>query len=77
VPIDPKVAKLYTNQLEHDPADLAAARRLAAQSEHLALGLFYRNAEAPGYEGFTERGLEMSDEQRLAAVEAELDRFAI
>ena len=77
VPADPPVAKMYRNHVEHDPSDLDQARRLAADVERIPIGLLYRNAEAPRYEEFTTRGLGMSTEEKLAALERELDRFAI
>jgi 2-oxoglutarate ferredoxin oxidoreductase subunit beta len=77
VPADPAVAKLYTNQREHDPADLAAARALAGPGERIPIGLFYRNREAPNYEEFTAVGLGTSAGDKLAGLERMLDRFAV
>ncbi len=76
VPIDPAVQRNYPHRLEHDPSDLARARALTV-GERLAIGLFYCNPKAPCYEGFTYRGLEMGQDERFAAIESELDRFAI
>ena len=45
--------------------------------ERLAIGLLYRNPDAPRYDQYTVRGLGMSREQKVAAIERELDRFAI
>jgi len=77
VAVDDAVKRMYKNQLEHDPANLAEGRRLAAMDERLAIGLLYRNQNAPRYEQFSERGLGMSRERKLEALVAELDRFAI
>ncbi len=82
VPIDEKVERFFPHKTVHDPSDLSRARALASGSdeeagEQIALGLFYCNPEAPIYETFTERGLDMSAEQRLMAVERQIDRFAI
>ena len=68
---------MYKNRQEHDPSDLAAARALASGGDRLAIGLLYRNPDAPRYDQYTVRGLGMSREQKVAAIERELDRFAI
>ncbi|HLE83878.1 MAG TPA: thiamine pyrophosphate-dependent enzyme [Thermoanaerobaculia bacterium] len=77
IPADPAVERLYRHRLEHDPADLGRARELAATTERLPIGLFYRNPEAPRYETFTEAGLGMTADEKVANLERELDRFAI
>jgi 2-oxoglutarate ferredoxin oxidoreductase subunit beta len=77
VPLDPAVGKMYTNQREHDPSDLVSARQLAEPDDVVPIGLFYRNPDAPLYETFTEHGLGMTVEEKLAGVEKELARFAI
>ena len=77
VPVSESVERIYKNREEHDPSDLAAARRLAAPGPRIPIGLFYRNPDAPRYEQFTTQGLEMGTEAKLTALEAELDRFAI
>jgi 2-oxoglutarate ferredoxin oxidoreductase subunit beta len=77
VPVDAAVGRLYKNRHEHDPSDLEGARRLAEHRERVPIGLFYRNPEAPVYDDFTGLGLGMSDGDKLATLERELDRFAI
>jgi 2-oxoglutarate/2-oxoacid ferredoxin oxidoreductase subunit beta len=77
VPVDAAVAKIYRHQRQHDPADLAAARQLTVPAERLPIGLFYRDPAAPRYDPMTAEGLGMSAADKLAALEVELDRFAI
>jgi 2-oxoglutarate ferredoxin oxidoreductase subunit beta len=77
VPVDDAVARIYKNQVEHDPSDLNAARALAEDPERVAIGLFYRRADAPRYEDYTEAGLDLGPDEKLSALEAELDRFAV
>lgn len=77
IPADPPVLRMYQNRLEHDPSDLARARELAGATDRLPIGLFYRNPDAPRYEAFTEMGLGMTADEKLAGLDAELDRFAI
>lgn len=80
VAVEPAVAKAFPRHQEHDPHDLENARRLArpeAAPEGLPIGLLYVDPEAPRYEDFTTRGMEMQVTDRLAAVGRELDRFSI
>lgn len=74
---DDAVRRMYENQRAHDPSDLAAAHALADRSEKLAIGLLYRNPAAPRLDTFSVRGLDATREQKLAALERELDRFAV
>jgi len=77
VPVDPQVAKMFTHRRHHDPTDLGAARELTEHQEQIPIGLFYLNEQAPRYEEFTSRGMGMSAEDKLEAMNRELDRFAI
>jgi 2-oxoglutarate ferredoxin oxidoreductase subunit beta len=77
VPADPAVERMYENRREHDPSDLAAARRWADHAERIAIGLFYRNPGAPRYDAYTAEGLGMTAAEKLAALDRELDRFAV
>jgi 2-oxoglutarate ferredoxin oxidoreductase subunit beta len=77
VPVDPSLERVFQNKETHDPSDLAAARRWAEQLEPLPLGLLYRNPEQANYSEYTEVGLEMSDDDKLAGLEKALDTFAI
>jgi 2-oxoglutarate ferredoxin oxidoreductase subunit beta len=77
IPVDPSVAKMFPNQIEHDPSDLTAARSLAADSNLLPIGLLYHNPDAPRYEDLSSRGREMAPEAKLQAMNAALDRFTI
>jgi 2-oxoglutarate ferredoxin oxidoreductase subunit beta len=77
IPVDKSVARLFPNQREHDPSDLAAARALVSDPKLLPVGLLYRNPDAPRYEELSSRGADMSPEAKLAAINAALDRFTI
>jgi len=77
VPVDEVAARPYKNRLEHDPRDLHAARQIAGGQDRVAIGLLYRNPDAPRYDQMSAAGLGMSREQKVAAIERELDRFAI
>jgi len=77
VPVDDTLRRMYVNQKEHDPSDLAAGRALASMNHRLSIGLLYRNPQAPRYDQITVHGLGMSREQKVAALERALDRFSI
>jgi len=72
----PDLAKLYTNQVGHDPHDLDAARRMAGNTERVTLGVFYRNDSIPRYED-TRRVPPRTAAERVALIDAELDRYAV
>jgi 2-oxoglutarate ferredoxin oxidoreductase subunit beta len=77
VPADEGQRRMYKNQREHDPRDLAAAHALASSREKLAIGLLFRNPEAPRYETISNAGLGMARAKKITAVERALDAFAI
>jgi 2-oxoglutarate ferredoxin oxidoreductase subunit beta len=77
IPVDDGIAKVYKNQVEHDPENLAEARELADIQDRLMIGLFYRNLNADRYDVTTIRGSKMTSAERILAIELELDRFAI
>jgi 2-oxoglutarate ferredoxin oxidoreductase subunit beta len=77
VSVDEGVARIFSNQIEHDPANLAEARQLADIEDSLVIGLFYRNPAAERYDTITATGLGMSPGEKLLAVDHELDHFTI
>jgi 2-oxoglutarate ferredoxin oxidoreductase subunit beta len=66
-----------TNQLDHDPSDWEGALTIARRDDVFALGILYRNPAKERYDLATRRGLGMSAEQKLEAMERELAHFAI
>jgi 2-oxoglutarate ferredoxin oxidoreductase subunit beta len=77
IAVDESIAKVLKNQREHDPADLDTARQIADSKDGTPIGLFYRNANADRYDDFTVQGLATSREDKMAALEDELDRYQI
>jgi 2-oxoglutarate ferredoxin oxidoreductase subunit beta len=73
---DEDAEEIYSTQLGHDPSDLHAARRLAADHGTVRLGLFYRNPALPRYDE-TRRIPLQTAEEKIAHLEAELDRHAV
>ncbi|MDP2320981.1 MAG: thiamine pyrophosphate-dependent enzyme [Acidobacteriota bacterium] len=70
-------AKVYKNQVEHDPSDLNQARLIASRTDVVPVGILYRNPEVPCYED-----LVRSDRLRSAALtrtglDAEFDKHTV
>jgi 2-oxoglutarate ferredoxin oxidoreductase subunit beta len=72
----PELEKLYRNQVPHDPHDLDAARRLAGATDRVHLGVFFRDDSKARYEE-TRRVPPRTAAERVALLEAELDRYAV
>ena len=77
VEVDDSVKRLFPNQAEHDPTDLTAALKIAADDTVLPLGILYRNPDAPRYDKMSMEGLEMSPQEKLAGLNQAFDHFAI
>jgi 2-oxoglutarate/2-oxoacid ferredoxin oxidoreductase subunit beta len=67
----------FPNREAHDPTDHMAAHTFAARRDAIPIGLFYRDATAPRYDLHTAQGVGQGSAARLAALERELDRFAV
>lgn len=77
VNLDASVMKLFPNQVEHDPTNLAEARALAERTDAYPIGLFYKNDQALRYDLATSKGIHTPPTQKLAAIDALLERFVI
>jgi 2-oxoglutarate ferredoxin oxidoreductase subunit beta len=77
IPLNEHLKRIFKNQVVHDPSDLNAAQALAQRTDKLYIGLFYHNPNAPCYEEFTYQGLDMSDDDKIRALNRELDKFAV
>jgi 2-oxoglutarate/2-oxoacid ferredoxin oxidoreductase subunit beta len=77
VPVDKSLSRIFKNQVEHDPSDMAAARAYAGQNDRYAIGLLFCDPARPRYDEYTAEGVNAKPEERLAALDRELDRFAV
>ena len=77
VQISPSLASVYKNQENHDPANRNRAQEIAMLHDPLPVGVFYRNPEAPCYEGPRGPDRLYTPEIVKGVLEKELDRFAI
>jgi len=74
---DEATRKLFKHRFGHDPANIHQARELAADEGISYLGLFYRNPEAIRYDEYGAHNLGYAPEEKVAAINAELDKYAI
>jgi 2-oxoglutarate/2-oxoacid ferredoxin oxidoreductase subunit beta len=75
--LNPGLARVYTNNVVHDPRDLDAARRVASGSDPIPVGILYQNPEVPCYEDLR-RGTKLRTPEYIrSGFEAELDKFTI
>ncbi|MGZ5644848.1 MAG: thiamine pyrophosphate-dependent enzyme [Usitatibacter sp.] len=75
--LSPALARVYTNQAVHDPADLDAARRVASATDPMPVGILYRNPDGPCYEDLRRSPRLRTPEYIKAGLEAELDKFTV
>jgi 2-oxoglutarate ferredoxin oxidoreductase subunit beta len=72
----PELEKLYTQQVRHDPRDLNEARRAAACSDRLRLGVLFRDPSRPRYDEMR-RLPPQTTSAKLERLNQELDRHAV
>jgi 2-oxoglutarate ferredoxin oxidoreductase subunit beta len=77
IQLDTEAASAWPNRVIHDPSDLPAARRVADGEDPLPVGVLYRNDAVPCYEDLRASSVPVGPEAVVAAVEAELDRYAV
>jgi 2-oxoglutarate ferredoxin oxidoreductase subunit beta len=77
IDVDDAIKKVLKNQREHDPLDLNTARELAGSEDAVPIGLLYQNPDADLYEDYTSAGIATSRSEKLAALDAQLDRYQV
>ncbi|MBX3127960.1 MAG: hypothetical protein KF718_14655 [Polyangiaceae bacterium] len=77
VTAEPSLKRLFPNHRVHDPADLESARNIAACDMPIPIGILYQNESAARYDKLCAVGLNQGVEERLAAVQREIDRFMV
>ena len=71
------LARVYKNQLEHDPANLHRAREIASSTDPIPVGIFYHNPEIPCYEDVRLGGQSRSTKMIQSGLEREFDKFTV
>lgn len=74
--IAPELDGIYANRIMHDPRNLNDGRRLADDTERIRLGVFFRDETRPRYDEIR-RPLKVSSADRIALLNAELDKYAV
>ncbi|MDR1936233.1 MAG: 2-oxoglutarate oxidoreductase [Candidatus Accumulibacter sp.] len=77
VQISPNLARVYKNQVEHDPLDIHRAREIASNTELIPVGILYRNPEVPCYEDTRHSGALRTVEMIRKSFEAEVDKYSV
>jgi len=72
----PELEKIYTRRQHHDPSDLAAAQRIAADTDVIRLGVYFRDERRPTYD-VLRRPTRRTRRERLDLLTAELDKYAV
>jgi 2-oxoglutarate ferredoxin oxidoreductase subunit beta len=72
----PELNKIYQTQVAHDPKDLDAARRIADSTDHIHLGVLFRDPSRVRYDEIR-RVAPRTTAERLTLIDQELDRYAV
>ena len=75
--ISPSLAKVYRNQLQHDPLDMNRAREIASRTDVVPVGILYQNREIPCYEDTRQTGVLRTNEMVRKGLEYELDKYSV
>lgn len=74
---NPALSRIYPTQEQHDPADMARAREIAALTDPIPVGVLYRNENIPCYEDFKAVDPAPTPAEITRYLESEFDKFAI
>lgn len=77
LPLRAGLAKVYQNQVEHDPSDLNRAREIASSHDIVPVGILYRNPEVPCYEDLLRSDKLRTADVARAGLNAELDKHTV
>ncbi|MBN2797720.1 MAG: 2-oxoglutarate oxidoreductase [Deltaproteobacteria bacterium] len=77
IDLDPSVARIFKNRIEHDPSDIHAARRVAETTDPFPIGILYQDASKPVYDDHSNEGLGTPPEAKIKAMNKVLDLFSI
>lgn len=75
--VSQNLARVYKNQVEHDPLDIHRAREIASNTDIIPVGILYRNPNVPCYEDTRQSGALRTVEAIQKNFEAELDKYSV
>ncbi len=71
------LAKVYRNQLQHDPLDIHRAREIASSTDKIPVGILYQNRDVPCYEDTRQTGVMHTAESVRKGLEYEFDKYSV
>jgi 2-oxoglutarate ferredoxin oxidoreductase subunit beta len=71
------LARVYKNQVEHDPLDIHRAREIASNTDIIPVGILYKNPDVPCYEDTRQSGALRTAEAIEKNFNAELDKYSV
>ncbi len=77
ISVSPGLARVYKNQLTHDPLDLDRAREIASSDDPIPVGILYNNPEVPCYEELRHAGSVRTTDMIEQGINAELDKVTV
>ncbi|MBK5296107.1 MAG: 2-oxoglutarate oxidoreductase [Vicinamibacteria bacterium] len=77
LPLRAGLARVYKNQVEHDPSDINRAREIASSHDIIPVGILYRNPDVPCYEDLLRPDQLRTIDMKRAALDAELDKHTV
>ncbi len=77
IPVNDSILRVFPERRKHDPDDWVNAMAIARDQSKVPIGLLYQNPEALVYDDLSTQGMEMTNQEKLAAVDKALDAFAI
>lgn len=75
--LSPSLARIYKNQVTHDPSDINRAREIASSIDPIPVGILYHNPEVPRYEEVRNAGQLRTIDLIRKGLNAELDKFTV
>jgi len=77
LPLRAGLARVYQNQVEHDPSDINRAREIASSHDIIPVGILYRNPDVPCYEDLLRSEQLRTVDLTRAGLNAELDKHTV
>ena len=75
--LSPNLAKVYRNQLHHDPLDIHRAREIASSTDIVPVGILYQNPGVPCYEDTRQTDVMHTAESVRKGLEYEFDKYSV
>jgi len=75
--VSPTLAKVYKNQITHDPLNLDRAREIASSTDPIPVGILYHNPDVPCYEDTRHSGQLRTTELIEKGLNKEFDKVTV